>query len=445
MTDEFEDLLKRWLRERAGADRSALQALAGNIAVLPPRRRRRGSQLATAAVILVAFGLAAFALMPRFGSVSAPAGPAPPDPAAFAGDPRLARCGATAASALDVFEMTHARDYRLYLPAMGLSPELDVADPGFVVVYRALQPFGVGGAAPPSGQTWAPRSAVPGRHDVCVLVGADPPTAEMNIYADVDITGLTLDVSSSEPPPTPTPSFEPTTAGTTPEPAPAWAGDASLSLQCSGPPSTIGPTGSLGGGPSDSANTAVMAYLEDDKNAMGVFPLTGFEEADSAPGARLYVYRVNGGVRAAIVVNGQGGREDGPWSVGSAASCDAAEFDPATPIGGGVVIWTGASGERVRTSILFEHADCYQGTTLRLAGRLYVRDPSGSAYDPASMEMTYDGHATLPKTAIRQPYSNGNRRLFLAADGRAVYLVSPATVERWPHIKGDEILRTDCN
>ena len=68
MSDDFEDLLKRWLRDRAGNDRSALQALAGNVAALPPRRPNRTRPLAVAASIIVLLGLLAFAL-PRFSGV----------------------------------------------------------------------------------------------------------------------------------------------------------------------------------------------------------------------------------------------------------------------------------------------------------------------------------------------------------------------------------------
>ena len=198
MSDDFEDLVKRWLRDRGTIDRSAIEAMAGHVAVLPPRRRRQPGPLAAAAAVVVAIGLAAFALAPRQGSVTRqPSSPVPPDPAAFAGDPRLGRCGATVESAIDVFEMTHVRDYRLHLPAMLLAPELDVDAPGFVVVYREMQPFPVLGAPPPPGQTWPPRSLAPGHHDVCVLVGADPTSAELNVYDDVDITGLTATVTPS--------------------------------------------------------------------------------------------------------------------------------------------------------------------------------------------------------------------------------------------------------
>ena len=160
--DDLDDLLKRWLRDRGATDRSALEALAGHVAVLPPRRgrRRQVGPLAAAAAIIAAVGLAAFAVVPRSGGVTgSPSAPRPPDPAAFAGDARLARCGASVDTARDAFAMAHARDYRLHLPAMFLAPELDVDAPAFVVVYRDMQPFAVLGAPPPAGQTWPPRQA----------------------------------------------------------------------------------------------------------------------------------------------------------------------------------------------------------------------------------------------------------------------------------------------
>jgi hypothetical protein len=246
MTDDFEDLVKRWLRDRGATDRSAIEAMAGHVAVLPPRRRRQSGPLAAAAA-MVTIGLAAFVLMPRQASVSSqPSSPVPPDPAAFAGDPRLARCGATVESAVDVFEMTHARDYRLHLPAMLLAPELDVDAPGFVVVFRDMQPFPVLGAPPPPGQTWPPRSLAPGHNDMCVLVGADPASTELNVYDDVDISGLTATVISVEPSPASSvvsaspPSVN---ASTTPGPGPAWAGDALSVLDCDGEPVDLGDAG----------------------------------------------------------------------------------------------------------------------------------------------------------------------------------------------------------
>ena len=114
MSDEFEDLLKRWLRQRGAADRSTLQALAGNVAALPPRNRRQPSNLAAAAAVIVALGLAAFALATHNGSVSNQVnGPVASGPAAFAGDPRLAACSTDVADVDRVFEMVHSRYFPL--------------------------------------------------------------------------------------------------------------------------------------------------------------------------------------------------------------------------------------------------------------------------------------------------------------------------------------------
>jgi hypothetical protein len=77
MSDDFEDLLKRWLRDRAGNDRSALQALAGNVAALPPRRRRSPVvPLAAAAILVLVVGYVLVSA--RFGGVGSEATPSEP-------------------------------------------------------------------------------------------------------------------------------------------------------------------------------------------------------------------------------------------------------------------------------------------------------------------------------------------------------------------------------
>lgn len=447
MNDEFEDLLKRWLRDRGGTDRSALQALAGNVAALPPRRRRRSSPLATAAAIVLALGLGAFALMPRSGGVTAPgsSSPVPPDPAAFAGDPRLARCGATVETALDAFEMAHARDYQVHLPAMLLAPELDVDAPAFVVVFRAMQPFAGGGAAPPPGQTWPPRSLEPNHHDVCILVGADPATAELNVYEDVDVAGLTADALSASVAPSNEPSASAAQSNAlTPEPDPAWAADATTSLECDTGLSTVGPSGPMDiGEDGPTSDAAVHALLDFTRNSLVIFPTERFVSRTAASRAELFTYVVDGRVKAAIVAHTRD-RSANLWWVSSVASCDPAEWDPRTPTGVPMRIWTDAAGVRVPASVLLERADCYGATVMRLDGRLYVRDP-GQAVDRSQLEATYDGDTTLPSTAAKQVYRDGDRRLYLALDGKASYVVRPGIVERWPHVRGDEIQRIDCN
>jgi hypothetical protein len=171
MSDEFEDLLKRWLRQRGAADRSTLQALAGNVAALPPRpRRRQPSNLAAAAAVIVALGLAAFALAPHNGSVSNQVnGPVASGPAAFAGDPRLAACSTDVADVDRVFEMVQSRYFPLYFPGWWQgAPELEVDDPALVVIGLE-QVWPITGAAPASGQTADPNAGL--GYQMCIAVG----------------------------------------------------------------------------------------------------------------------------------------------------------------------------------------------------------------------------------------------------------------------------------
>jgi hypothetical protein len=443
MSDDFEDLLKRWLRERGTSDRSAIRALAGNVAVLPPRRRRGLSPLASAAVVLVALALGAVILAPRFGSVGGPAG-------APTWNKELARCGASLETAFAVFSMDRARDYQLHLPAMLLAPELDVDDPAFVVVYAAMQPFGGGGAAPPPGQTWAPRSLDPGHHDICVLVGYDAATAELNIYENVDTTGMRVAVESGEPSgslgaATPTTSTEEPPGGTTPEPGPAWAGDPSIVLECDGAPAALGPEPFLASAAAPDPGRAIDLWLSRIDGLAVAFPRAGFVPIEESGSWDLYGVRARGRTRAVVVLEQAAA---GAWTVVAVATCDPSEFDPNTPFGFDITIWSGPAGSAVPTTSIQELADCYGGSQLTVNGRLYVWGPSGGesgAYDPAMLEGTFSTAAFVPSTATLTAFREGARQLYLAMDGSAVYVETPDSVQRWPHVIGDEVLRTDCN
>jgi hypothetical protein len=445
MSDDFEDLLKRWLRDRAGSDRSALRALAGNVATLPPRRRRQPSQLAAAAAVIIALGLAGFALAPRFSSVGGTAnGPVAPDPAAFAGDPRLARCGASVDTASDAFEMAHARDYRRYLPAMGSSPELDVETPAFVVVYRSMQPFPAFGAAPPPGQTWKPRSLEPGRHDICVLVGTDAATAEMTVYSDVDISGLTIDVVPSDPSPSelaPTPMVAP--PSTTPEPAPAWAGNLAGQLDCDGPQQPIGgevgeltPVGGTG-----TASPWPWLYAED----VADLPLEGWTEEPKVPwetGASAfmrYVNAVNGRIKAVLIMGGHsidGG--PGHWDIVGFRACPPDEYDQLRGRTTDDAAWTDANrlpAAAVRTIVGPAHCGWESTVWLFLDGdrRLYLRDPLGVLRDTSVAD--YLPKTDMPADAKATGFRSRDRELFTTPDKDFVYVRTPAGVERWPRSK----------
>jgi hypothetical protein len=134
----------------------------------------------------------------------------------------------------------------------------------------------------------------------------------------------------------------------------------------------------------------------------------------------------------------------GSWTVTRFAACDASEFAPDVRVGYDVRIWTDNKG-RVPTTRLLEREDCYGARALRVDGQLFVRDPTGNAFDPQALLSTYHGNVSLPKSARQTTYRDGDRRLHLAADGSAAFVESPEGVERWPRVRGDEYIRTDCN
>lgn len=433
MSDDFEDLLRRWLRDRAGNDRSALQALAGNVAALPPRRQRGLSPLASAAVLLVALALGAFLLAPRFGSV----GGRPEDPStngeAATWDLELARCGASLATSFAVFPMEHARDYRLHLPAMLLSPELDVDDPAFVVVYGGMQPFAGGGAAPPAGQSRAPRSLDPGHHDLCVLVGADAATAELNIYANVDTTGIRAAVESPEPAASTVP----------PNLIPMWAVNIAGQLDCDGPVASIGGEYPESfGGPDTLSNTAedALAIFLGPSNPFASLPTAEYTQLHAEPHWASFGHLVDGRPKAIVLLTDT--TEHGPgWQVAGLRACDASEFDPTVPLTFPVTIWTDDLGTRISTETIRSmpgpaHCGWDSATWLRVEDTLYFRDPEGvmAEWTATSFAM----NAELPPSAIDSGYRSGGGSLWLDP-GRDAYMVLADRVERWPRSSDPQI------
>ena len=96
-------------------------------------------------------------------------------------DPRFQECGGGTFEVVAAFSLI-ASDYQRHFPRMGRSPELQVDEEAFAVVFaEGYEPpiFGRIGDAPRQ----------PGPHFVCVYVGV-PPTGTYNVYAEVDITGM---------------------------------------------------------------------------------------------------------------------------------------------------------------------------------------------------------------------------------------------------------------
>ncbi len=180
MTDPLDDDLREVIERRARVRPEDLEPLLRSVAALPPRRRARRGLLAAAAGIVVLLGLGGL-LVTRLPLGTSGAAPGAPNPAAFAGDPRLAECGVTSADAVAIFEMAHLRDYRLHLPAAyelkGLTADPEA--PALVIVLRGPATGGRLG-----------ESAAPGSHDLCLVVGSDAASWAHIAVAGVDTTGL---------------------------------------------------------------------------------------------------------------------------------------------------------------------------------------------------------------------------------------------------------------
>ena len=165
-----------------------------------PLRIETASERATLAA-LVAAGLLVLAIAsPSIGR------PIPGDPRVVADDARFLRCGGAVAPVRYAFEIAAARDYRVYLPEMERTSELELDRRALIVVFEGVGPFVSTPTAAP-GATRAPvRTARPGAADVCVYVG-EAGRGQLNYYRDVPLGGLRVEPDG--------PSLEPLTPAAT--------------------------------------------------------------------------------------------------------------------------------------------------------------------------------------------------------------------------------------
>ena len=360
------------------------------------------------------------------------------DPANWSSPERLAPCGGLTSDVEYVFEATPLRDFGRYFSGVADTPvaAFDRDEPATVVVLRERSTLPIHVVSVFQNDVGGPR------RDVCVIFSGPSTLGDAVLVRDVGIAGFRVRLDRMpEPTPTPAPSLTPRP---TPEPVP-FPIDVRLVLDCEVGVSTVGPTGPMDvGEEAATADAALRAFLRFVTNAFLVFPANGFVDREGTSGARLFVYVVDGRVRAAVAATTSDGGPTGPWTIRSVGSCDPAEWDPATPTGADVTVWNDADGNRVSTAIIFERDDCYGASVLRLNGQLFLRDPNGGV-DPAQLETTYEGDVRLPSGAVRQPYSQDGRRLFTRADGKAIYVSTTTGFERWPHVRGNVIQRIDCN
>jgi hypothetical protein len=217
------------------------------------------------------------------------------------------------------------------------------------------------------------------------------------------------------------------------------AGAAGRQVACDGPVHLGGWAPDFGGSAAGAvdAAAAVDAFL-----AQGLFdlPATGYAPAGSADGRVLFTYEVDGAAKVAVIVADAGIHDheltaSEGWVVETFATCDPAEYGASADDELHATVWTDRHGERVPTSSVtsfpgHEHCGWQSVTFLHLGDRQYLRDPELLLTEQTGV--SYDGDAELPGDAVDTGYRQGERELWMAADGTVAYVATDGGVEAWP-------------
>jgi hypothetical protein len=183
-----------------------------------------------------------------------------------------------------------------------------------------------------------------------------------------------------------------------------------------------------------------------DGGVVAFLPSTQWTKAEGGDERARFDHVVGGVAKASVLFSAAPEGSDTRWSW-HAAACDPAEFAPGIQITGGVVVWTDASGQRVPTTEVLERDLCGNPdgpTILRVSGiGGFARDPAGAF--KGRLLVPFESGVGVPSTAARTPYSEGARQLWIGRDGKAAYVGSAASAERWPRLKNDDASVTDCN
>ena len=201
-------------RSRVDAPIGLSQQVMAEVAAAPAQRSWFSGFVPAVATVGVVAVVAVVAMLvvklpPSGGPSASPSFPV------VVSDPRFGACGGpTYVDRVVAAFPFVAADYQRHFPNMGRSPELEVDQPAFAVVFAGgLQlPDLLGPISQPS-----PPASSSG-HMVCVYVGEEP-DGEPYYYVNVDITGMRAEVAAAASPTTdPT---QPPTPEPTPEPTPS--------------------------------------------------------------------------------------------------------------------------------------------------------------------------------------------------------------------------------
>jgi hypothetical protein len=186
-------------------------------------------------------------------------------------------------------------------------------------------------------------------------------------------------------------------------------------------------------------------YLEEEAGGWYHVPSEGYRVERRDAHRALISYDVGDRTKIAVILADgiRDYRDQVGWGVVAWADCDPAELPAEVTDAVNVGIWEDASGhrlpvERVHSFQGAEHCDWTDITFLLIGpgdktADWYVRDTKGEL--PEFLHGTFDAHATLPADATSTGWRRDGRRLWLAHDKTAAYLVAvddPDDVERWP-------------
>ena len=227
---------------------------------------------------------------------------------------------------------------------------------------------------------------------------------------------------------------------------PAVPASATESLECDGPVYRDG-KGNPGDGleeSGDSPEEGLDGWL-DPEAWFNQVPTEGYRNAAQHDGRALLSFEADGRTVIAFVMSDdvRDYRDEEGWAVDTYAWCDPAEWPAATTDALNIGVWTDPSGarvpvDRIRSFAGPEHCD-WQETTFLFLGR---DGHDGEFLGTPDRELrrylltTYAASVPLPPDATDTGYSRDGRRLWLAADGSAAYLVgADGTAQRWPATK----------
>ena len=174
-----------------------------------------------------------------------------------------------------------------------------------------------------------------------------------------------------------------------------------------------------------------------------VIPISGYHELAANDTAVLYGFQNRGKVKIAVRVRSPSG--DGErWLPEQLADCRLSEFGRRADLGPGKWLWANRRDRTILEHRGAGHCDWQSARILQWrrpdarrgpqATRTYVRDPRGRFRDRS--RVSYLARTTLPRDARPTGYRRDGAALWIAADGRAVYVIRGAQVERWPLVPG---------